>query len=107
MKKLCTTPKRGSNSTLFKATPPYIVSIHIKHINLLCYILCYILPIYYNIIIPFKRSELACIEFLHYTLIIPLTRYKQSLQAKYKAMLVIALPVKAEKCKPTLYIYYI
>ena len=64
------------------------------------------LYIYANITMTFKRLELACIEFLHYTLIIPLTRYKQSIQAKYKAMLVIALPVKAENCKPTLYIYY-
>ena len=56
------------------------------------YILCYT-----NITMTFKRPKLACIEFLHYTLIIPLINYKQSIQAKYKAMLVIAMPVKAEK----------
>ena len=55
---------------------------------------------------PFKRSELACIKFLALSYILLLIRYKQSLQAKYKAKLVFALPVKAEKCKPTFYIYY-
>ena len=54
---------------------------------------------------PFKRSELACIEFLVLSYTLLSINYKQSLQAKYKAKLVFALPVKAE-CKPTLYIYY-
>ena len=55
----------------------------------------------------FKRSELACIELIYSTLIMPLISYKQSIQAKYKTMLVIVLPAKAEKCKPILYIYYV
>ena len=62
--------------------------------------------LYTNITMTFKRSKLACIELLYNTLIIPSISYKQSIQAKSKAMLAIALPVKAEKCKPTLYIYY-
>ena len=42
--------------------------------------------LYTNITMTFKRSELACIELLYYTLIIPLISYTQPLQAKSKAM---------------------
>ena len=63
--------------------------------------------LYTNITMTFKRSDLACIELLYSTLIIPSISYKLSIQAKSKAMLVIALPVKAEKCKLIFYIYYV
>ena len=56
--------------------------------------------LYTNITMTFKCSKLACIELLYSTLIIPLISYKLSIQAKYKAMPVIALPAKAVKCKP-------
>ena len=71
-------------------TPPYTYKTYI--INRLYTMLIY----YANITMTFKRLELACIELLYNTYIIPLISCKQSIQAKYEAMLVIALPVKAE-----------
>ena len=103
MKKLCGSPKKGSNSTLFKAYPTYTYK---TYIITMLYTTLYT-NIYTNITILFRRSELACIELIYTTYIIPSTSYKLSIQAKSKAMLVIALPVKAENCKPIFYIYYV